>query len=47
MPTYTQLVNKLHALDEVILNGTPEESHAAYIEHVAVGEQIFNHQYVY
>jgi hypothetical protein len=47
MLTKVQIVNAMNRLDDVILNGNAEESLAAYIEHVAYGEMLFNRQYVY
>ena len=48
MLTKTQIVNRMNALDSIILNGaTEEERLAAYNTRVAYGEMLFNRQYVY
>lgn len=48
MLTKVQIVNAMRRLDSVILDGETEEIRiAAYVQHVAYGEMLFNRQYVY
>jgi hypothetical protein len=47
MLTKTQIVVAMNKLDAIILDGTPEESMAAYLKHLEYGDMLFNRKYVY